>query len=57
MGHLSKVGLPCDIKRAAIVHDGRLDPGVQLITKPFVFSELASRLRMVLDGEAPRRTY
>jgi signal transduction histidine kinase len=43
--------------RDAIVHDGRLDPGVHLITKPFVYSELASRLRVVLDGEAHRRAY
>jgi PAS domain S-box-containing protein len=43
--------------RDAIVHDGRLDSGVQLITKPFVYSELAARLRTVLDGEAHRRTH
>jgi PAS domain S-box-containing protein len=42
--------------RDAIVHDGRVDPGVQLITKPFIYSELASRLRTVLDGEAHRRS-
>ena len=34
----------------AIVHDGRLDPGVQLITKPFTYNALASKLRDVLDG-------
>jgi PAS domain S-box-containing protein len=38
--------------RDAIVHDGRIDAGVQLITKPFVYSELATRLRAVLDGQA-----
>jgi len=43
--------------RDAIVHDGRVDAGVQLITKPFVFNELAARLRMVLDGEASRRSH
>jgi PAS domain S-box-containing protein len=43
--------------RDAIVHDGRVDPGVQLITKPFVFSELATRLRTVLDGDAARRSH
>jgi PAS domain S-box-containing protein len=43
--------------RDAIVHDGRLDAGVQLITKPFVFSELATRLRTVLDGDATRRSH
>jgi CheY-like chemotaxis protein len=36
--------------RNAIVHDGRLDPGVQLITKPFSFTALAAKLRDVLDN-------
>ncbi len=35
--------------RNAIVHHGRLDPGVQLITKPFTFEQLAGRVRDVLD--------
>jgi CheY-like chemotaxis protein len=35
--------------RNAIIHNGRLDPGVQLITKPFSYAELASRVRRVLD--------
>ena len=35
--------------RNAIVHHGRLDPGVQLISKPFTFEELARRVRDVLD--------
>ena len=38
--------------RNAIVHHGRLDKGVQLITKPFSFAELAGRVRDVLDGLA-----
>jgi CheY-like chemotaxis protein len=38
--------------RNAIVHHGRLDPGVQLITKPFSMSDLATRVRDVLDGLA-----
>jgi CheY-like chemotaxis protein len=38
--------------RNAIVHDGRLDPGVQLITKPFTYAALAARLRDVLDAPA-----
>ncbi|WP_395678476.1 response regulator [Inquilinus sp.] len=42
--------------RNAIVHDGRLDPGVQLITKPFTYAALATKLRDVLDLQAgPRR--
>jgi DNA-binding response OmpR family regulator/nitrogen-specific signal transduction histidine kinase len=36
--------------RNAIVHQGRLDPGVQLITKPFTFDQLAARIRDVMDG-------
>jgi signal transduction histidine kinase/ActR/RegA family two-component response regulator len=35
--------------RNAIVHNGMLDPGVQLITKPFSFDDLAVKLRRVLD--------
>jgi PAS domain S-box-containing protein len=35
--------------RNAIVHEGRLDPGVSLITKPFQFSALSERLRDLLD--------
>jgi signal transduction histidine kinase len=36
--------------RNAIVHNGRLDPGVQLITKPFTYEELALRVRRLLDS-------
>jgi PAS domain S-box-containing protein len=36
--------------KSAIVHQGRLDPGVQLITKPFAFAGLAAKVRSVLDG-------
>ncbi|MGH7044530.1 MAG: PAS domain S-box protein [Acetobacteraceae bacterium] len=35
--------------RNAIVHHGRLDPGVELITKPFTFAGLAAKVRHVLD--------
>ncbi|MGN6820196.1 MAG: ATP-binding protein [Sphingomonas sp.] len=35
--------------RNAIVHHGRLDPGVELITKPFAYSDLAARIRDLLD--------
>jgi PAS domain S-box-containing protein len=38
--------------RNAIVHHGRLDPGVQLITKPFTIADLASRVREVLEHHA-----
>jgi two-component system NtrC family sensor kinase len=36
--------------RDAIVHDGRLDPGVVLIQKPISPTELSLRLRSMLDG-------
>jgi PAS domain S-box-containing protein len=35
--------------RNAIVHHGRLDPGVQMISKPFSFDELGARIRALLD--------
>jgi PAS domain S-box-containing protein len=35
--------------RNAIVHHGRLDPGVELLVKPFTFAALASKIRRVLD--------
>jgi PAS domain S-box-containing protein len=34
----------------AIVHHGRLDPGVQLLAKPYRRSELARRTRSILDA-------
>jgi len=37
--------------RNAIVHQGRLDPGVDLLTKPFTFAALAKRIRQALDLE------
>jgi PAS domain S-box-containing protein len=36
--------------RNAIIHHGRLDKGVNLITKPFSFAELAAKVRDVLDS-------
>ena len=38
--------------RNAIVHDGRLDPGVELISKPFTQATVAARLRDILDAQA-----
>jgi CheY-like chemotaxis protein len=37
--------------RDAIVHHGRLDPGVEFITKPFTYADLAARVRGVLDAD------
>ncbi len=35
--------------RNAIVHHGRLDPGVEVIFKPFTYSDLAAKIRRVFD--------
>jgi PAS domain S-box-containing protein len=35
--------------RDAIVHEGRLDPGIDLVAKPFTCTELAARVREALD--------
>jgi signal transduction histidine kinase len=37
--------------RNAIVHQGRLDPGVELIVKPFTSAALAARIRLLLDAQ------
>jgi DNA-binding response OmpR family regulator len=34
---------------SALIHDGRLDAGVELLSKPFTFEALAGRIRNVLD--------
>jgi PAS domain S-box-containing protein len=36
--------------RNAIVHQGRLDPGVEVIFKPFTYSDLAFKIRRILDS-------
>jgi DNA-binding response OmpR family regulator len=36
--------------RNAIVHHGRLDPGVELLSKPYSFATLAARVRRILDA-------
>ncbi len=39
--------------RNAIVHNGMLDPGVEMIGKPFTLDQLAAKVRDVLDRAAP----
>jgi hypothetical protein len=34
--------------RNAIIHHGRLDPGVELMIKPFTFAGLAAKIRAML---------
>lgn len=46
-----KVLFTTGYSRNAIVHQGRLDAGVQLISKPFTFDQLAVRVRDLLDRE------
>jgi len=40
----------------AIVHGGRLDPGVELLSKPYRQEELARKVRKVLDARPRRQT-
>jgi PAS domain S-box-containing protein len=44
-----KVLMTTGYARNAILHDGRIEPGVQLITKPFSYAALATKIRSVLD--------
>jgi CheY-like chemotaxis protein len=37
-------------RSATAADSGRLDPGMELIAKPFTYAELAARTRAVLDG-------
>jgi PAS domain S-box-containing protein len=45
-----KVLFTTGYSRNAIVHQGRLDAGIQMISKPFAYDELAAKIRAVLDG-------
>jgi CheY-like chemotaxis protein len=36
--------------RNAVVHNGVLDPGVELLGKPFTIEQLGAKLRSVLDS-------
>ena len=40
--------------RNAIVHQGRLDPGVELLPKPYTRERLAVKIREILDGPSIR---
>jgi hypothetical protein len=36
--------------RNAIIHHGRLDPGVEVLMKPYTYDVLARKIRAVLDS-------
>ncbi|HLH11661.1 MAG TPA: response regulator [Methylovirgula sp.] len=40
---------------SALVHEGRLDPGVDLLSKPFTLGSLGRRLREILDRRSSRK--
>ena len=43
--------------RNAIIHHGRLDPDIDLLTKPFTADALARKVRRILDaGAAAKQT-
>ncbi|HLY87874.1 MAG TPA: ATP-binding protein, partial [Acetobacteraceae bacterium] len=44
-----KVLFATGYSRDAIVHHGRIDPGVNLLLKPFTYEQVASRVREILD--------
>jgi PAS domain S-box-containing protein len=46
-----KVLFTTGYSRNAIVHNGRLDPGVKLIGKPYSFDQLAAKVRACLDED------
>jgi hypothetical protein len=37
--------------QSAIIHNGRLDPGVLLLTKPYRRADLARMIRIALEGD------
>jgi signal transduction histidine kinase len=44
-----KVLFATGYSRDAIIHHGRVDPGVNLLLKPFTYEQVASRVREILD--------
>jgi two-component system NtrC family sensor kinase len=42
--------------RNAIIHHGRLDPDIDLLTKPFTADALTRKIRQILDGKARPET-
>ena len=50
-GLVLKVLFTTGYARNAIVHHGRLDPGLELIVKPFSYAALAAKLKTILEGK------
>ena len=48
-----KVLFTSGYSQSAIIHNGRLDPGVLLLAKPYRRSDLARMIRVALDGRRP----
>ena len=42
--------------RNAIIHHGRLDPDIDLLTKPFTADALTRKIRQLLDDKARAET-
>ena len=51
-----KVLLTTGYAGAAIVHQGRVKLGAELLAKPFTYAELAAKIREVLDRGKPNRS-
>ena len=50
-GHNLRVLFITGYTRNAILHNGVLDPGVKLLTKPFTLEQLAVKIREILDSK------
>ncbi|HET9818295.1 MAG TPA: hybrid sensor histidine kinase/response regulator, partial [Rhodanobacteraceae bacterium] len=56
--HALRPGLPVlytsGYTENAIIHHGRVDPGVNLLHKPYRKPELATKIRAALEAERPK---
>jgi CheY-like chemotaxis protein len=43
-------------ERNAIVHQGRLEPDVERISKPFTYNQLAAKIRKILKGDSDAKS-
>ena len=54
--HQLKVLFTTGYTRNAIVHHGRLDPGVHMIAKPYTLDDLSAKIRALLDAGQDSKT-